>query len=154
MDWGTNTYGRGAMERIEDARILKNSRRYALSMYAAGTAVEGMLRSLHWLKSKEFDEKHDLKRIAVRIGNLGLLRSGGRDDDFVSKVQGVARRWSNTLRFADQEQLERFLADVGEIRKRDDEGEIRRACERHFNASSEVVKRCNKLLKLHTGVDI
>jgi hypothetical protein len=149
MQWGTETYRRGALERIDEARILKNSQRYSLSMYVAGLAVEGMLRSLHWLKSKAFDEKHDLKRIAVRVESLGLLRQG-RDDDFVSGVQGVARRWSNVLRFADYDQMEGFLWDIGDLRRRE-EGKVRRVCSEHFNRCSEIVRRCEVLLKRHSG---
>lgn len=150
MEWGSQSYRRGALERIDDARVLKDSLRYAFSMYAAGLAVEGMLRSLHWLKSREFDERHDLKRIAVRIASLGLLRSDSRDEDFVGNVQGVARRWSNLLRFADYNQLERYLWEIGEIRRRN-EGEVRRVCDEHFDHCSEIVRRCEVLLKRHGG---
>ncbi len=151
MQWGSDTYRRGALERLDDARILKDAGRYALSMYVAGLAVEGMLRSLHWIKSREFDEKHDLKRIAVRVESLGLLRSEGRDEGFVSRIQGIARRWSNVLRFAGYDQLERFLWSIGEIRRRDEEGEIRRVCREHFDRCSEVVRRCEVLMKRQTG---
>jgi len=73
MKFGTDTYRAGAFERIEDARLLKDAKRYAGSMYSAGLAVEGMLRSLFWLRDKKFDERHDLKRIATRIEELGLF---------------------------------------------------------------------------------
>jgi hypothetical protein len=66
-------------------------------MYAVGVAVEGMLRALHWLRDKTFDERHDLRAIAARVEDLKLLRPGDRDEDFVSRVQGVARRWTNNL---------------------------------------------------------
>lgn len=150
MDFGTSTYRAGALERIDDARRLKDGDRLALSMYVAGLAVEGMLRALHWLRSREFDERHDLKRIAARIESLGLLRCGNRDDDFVSKVEGVARRWSNSLRFADCAQLERFLWGISELRRRD-QGELRRVCGEHFDQCSEVVRRCEVLLVRSAG---
>lgn len=143
MQWGSDTYRRGALERIEDARLLKD-KRYALSMYSAGLAVEGMLRSLHWIEDKQFDSRHDLKRLAQRIGELGLLRSGGRDHDFVGLVTDVAKHWTNDLRFADQGQLERFLLDTGSAKTRD-KGEIARICQEHFDRCSEVVNRCNVL---------
>ena len=144
MNWGTETYRAGALERLEDARFLKDSK-YALSRYAAGVAVEGMLRSLHWAESKDLDERHDLRRLAVKIASLGLLRRGERDSDFVGTVQGVARCWSNALRFADQGQLDRFLRDIGEAKGRG-EGEVRRACGEHYDRCSEVVRRCEVLL--------
>lgn len=150
MEFGASTYRAGALERIEDARRLKDGDRLALSMYVAGLAVEGMLRAVHWLRSREFDDRHDLKRIAVRIESLGLLRRGERDRDFVSKVEGVARRWSNALRFADYAQLERFLWSVSELRRRN-EGEVRRVCGEHSDQCSEVVRRCEVLLVRRSG---
>ncbi len=150
MEFGAFTYRAGALERLEDARRLKDGDRLALSMYVAGLAVEGMLRALHWLRSREFDERHDLRRIAVRIESLGLLRRGGRDADFVSKVEGVSRRWSNALRFADYAQLERFLWSVSELRRRD-QGEVRRVCGEHFDQCSEIVRRCEVLLARSPG---
>lgn len=148
MQWGTQTYRAGALERLEDARILKDSSRCALSMYAAGLAVEGMLRSLQWIGTKQFDERHDLRRIAVRIESLGLLRPGKRDSDFVSKVQGVARLWSNSLRFAADHQLRRFLRDMAAARNLDD-GEVRRVCAEHYDRCSEIVRRCDVILGRH-----
>jgi HEPN domain-containing protein len=150
MQWGSDTYRRGALERLEDARVLNECKRYALSMYAAGVAVEGMLRALHGLRDKVFDERHDLRRIAVKIENLGLLRPGEPDQDFVSSVQGVARHWSNDLRFADQDQLERFLRGVDEIR-RHTEGELRRVCNEQFDRCSVVLRRCETLLTRHAS---
>jgi HEPN domain-containing protein len=150
MQWGTETYRRGALERLDDARLLKDSRKYALSIYVGGLAVEGMLRALHWLKNRAFDERHDLKRIAVRVESLGLLREGERDRDLVNSVQGVARRWTNAMRFADYDQLERFLSDLGELRRRE-EGEVRRVCREHFDRCSEIIRRCETLLRRYGG---
>src|SRR5687767_2321538 len=107
MQFGTDTYRLGAFERLNDARLLHDGQRFALSMYVSGLAVEGMLRSLHWIKDKRFDERHDLRGIATRIEELGLLRRGERDHDFVGTVSDVAERWSNDFRFANQDQLER-----------------------------------------------
>jgi len=112
-------------------------------MYIGGLAVEGMLRSLCCLKSKEFDEKHDLRKFAVRVENLGLLRPG-RDDDFVSAVQGVARCWRNTLRYADQKQLLRFLKAIGE--RTSMKSSLKGFCEQYYNQCAEVTKRCVVLL--------
>lgn len=107
LAFGSETYRAGALERIEDARLLKESGRLALSMYASGLAVEGMLRSLQRLKSREFDERHDLRKLAVRVQDLGLLKSE-HEYDFVGVVEEVAATWHNNLRFADEAQLWRF----------------------------------------------
>lgn len=92
LAFGADTYRAGAAERLEDARLLKDRGNPALSMYTGGLAVEGMLRALCCLKSREFDEKHDLRKFAVRVEDLGLLRPA-RDDDFVTAVQKLGRQW-------------------------------------------------------------
>lgn len=141
LAFGADTYRAGAQQRLEDARVLKDSGRFALSFYSGGLAVEGMLRSLCCLKSREFDEKHDLRKFAVRVGELGLLQFG-RDDDFVGSVEAVAKRWRNTLRFADDAHLERFLRATGAIRRR---ATVKRVCTQYFDDCSLVVKRCELL---------
>jgi hypothetical protein len=111
-------------------------------MYVSGLAVEGMLRSLCCLKSKEFDEKHDLRRFAVRVGDLGLLR-GSRDDDFVGAVGTVAKWWRNNLRYADSEQLRRFLRTVNGTIGRP--GALKHLTKEYYDRSSEIVRRCEVL---------
>jgi len=141
MKFGTETYRAGALERLDDARLLLERGRFTASVYMAGLAVEGMLRSLIWLRSREFDERHYLKSMAIRISELGLLRSHSRDSDFVSKVNAVTGRWSNDLRFADEDQFLRNTK-LGQSR-----GQIRKACTEQFESCSEIVDRCEILLK-------
>ena len=147
MRFGTDTYRRGALERIQEARLLKDSGQHTGSMYLAGLAVEGMLRSIIWLREKSFDSRHMLKEIATRIGDLGLPRSGGRDHDFVGAVEAVARRWSNDLRFADDQQTRRWLFKMGIIQRSDDP--LKRLCTEHYGRCSEVVRRCEVLWTRH-----
>ena len=144
LQFGSSTYRLGAQERIDEARLLAERGRYALSVYVGGLAVEGMLRSLHWLKDKKFDERHDLKKIATRVQDLGLLRTDKRDHDFVGMVQSVAKYWRNSLRFAGTDQLERFLGEVEGIRKRRHDS-IKRFCGDYWANCSAVVKRCEVL---------
>lgn len=140
MKFGTNTYRAGARERLDESRLLMDHGYEASSIYLAGLAVEGMLRSLLWLRDKRFDERHDLRRIAVQIENLGLVRSGQRDQDFVKQVEGVVRLWANDLRFADTEQLSRWLHRIGTIKSK--EGlpatGVRKALEPVFRSSQEM----------------
>ena len=152
MEFGTDTYRRGALERIGEARLLSEHHDYSGSIYLAGLAVEGMLRSLHWLRDKAFDSRHDLKRIAVRIQYLGLLRFGARDDDFVATVQAVAQNWSNDLRFADNAKTQRWLSKKRATRK-DQAGFLKKACEDHLERCFKVVERCDILWQRHRKSD-
>lgn len=146
MQWGTQTYRAGALERLEDARILieMDSPRCALSVYSAGVAVEGMLRALIAFESKEFDEKHDLRKLAGKVEQLGLLRLGSRDDDFVSQIQQIARVWHNALRYAAEDQVARHFRRI-KVARNLVPGEIRRVCGDHFERCSGVVRRCEAL---------
>lgn len=102
------------------------------------------LRALIAFESKEFDEKHDLRKRAGKIEQLGLLRFGSRDDYFVSQVQQVARVWHNTLRYAAEDQVARRFRSIKVVRNLDP-GEIRRVCGEHFERCAGVVRRCETL---------
>ncbi len=138
LKFGADTYRTGAQQRLEDSRLLRCHRRFALSMYSSGLAVEGMLRSLCCLKNTEFDERHDLRKFAVRVGVLGLLRQG-RDEDFVALVQAVAKSWRNNLRYADDANLERFLRATGSLRSKDT---LKRVCKDYLDDCGCVLRRC------------
>lgn len=144
MKFGAETYRAGAMERLEDATLLLRNGHSVGAVYAGGLAVEGMLRSLVWLRDRRLDERHDLRRLAVRIDHLGLLRRGGSDLDFVSTVQSVAVRWHNGLRFAAQDQMVRHWTDLGIVPKKRRDS-IRAACATFVNECSEAVNRCEVL---------
>ena len=144
MQFGTDTYRNGAKERLGDARVLLDRQRFVCAIYAAGLAVEGMLRSLIWMRSKEFSERHDLRKLAVCVGDLGLLRPGERDEGFVSDVQSISRCWSNALRYADKDKAADFLFESGAIKK-NDEDNLNLLSNEHFQRCSNVVKRCEVL---------
>ena len=118
------------------------------SMYLAGLSVEGMLRSLVWMRDRAFDERHDLRRLAVRVGDLGLLRADGRDDDFVGTVEVVNKLWHNSLRYADQRQALRWIRDRATGRTRVWTHPVG-ICRAFFAQSSEVVRRCEVLWDRH-----
>lgn len=75
---------------------------------------------------------------------MGLLRVNERDEDFVATVEGVARRWLNILRFADQRQLERFLVGIGELQQKELDRGLKPYCGEYVNECFRVVKRCNQ----------
>ena len=144
MQFGSETYRAGAFERLGDAGLLMHAGRHVLGLYSAGLAVEGMLRSLIWLRDRRLDERHDLRKIAIRIEQLGLLRTGGRDDDFVATVGSVAKRWHNNLRFADTSHTERWLFQNRSSRRHGSR-RLQETCDELFNKCSAIVKRCEVL---------
>lgn len=151
MIFGTDTYRAGALERLGESEILMRSGRYAGSLYLIGLAVEGMLRSLVWLKEREFDERHDLRRIASRIEDLGLLsrpKGKAHDEDFVVIVQAFARNWRNNFRFADMAKIEREISGDG-VAKPKRGKMLRSLCEAQFERGSTIIKRCEVLWENH-----
>lgn len=144
MQFGSDSYRAGAMERIEEARTLLERDHLVASLYFAGLAVEGMLRSLVWLRDKRFDERHDLRSIATRIESLGLLRSGGRDVDFVAMVQSVGTVWTNDLRFADTDSVTKRLLRSRTLKSKD-AGAMRQLCRQHYDRALQVMGRCEIL---------
>jgi HEPN domain-containing protein len=141
MQFGTDTYRRGALERLEDARVLLDHRKFVLAIYAAGLAVEGMLRSLVWLGNREFCGRHDLRELATRVRDLGLLRPGERDEGFVSEVQGISRCWLNSLRYADADKAAQWLYESDVIDRSKVES-LNKLSREHYERCSRVIKRC------------
>jgi hypothetical protein len=142
VKFGSDTYRRGAEARIEGARILLENKEYGGSIYLAGLSVECMLRSLIGLRDQKFDQRHDLRKLSVRVGDLGLLQKADRDHSFVSDVQAIARIWFNNLRFADDAQLRKWLLEIGELRKKS-QGAFSAVAKEHFSRCHRFVKRSN-----------
>src|SRR5271170_108564 len=105
--FGDVEYRLGARQRLDEAFDLLQLEHFAGSIYLAGRSVEGMLRALIWKTDsdvrqgkKSLQTGHDLRELLTVVRRLGLLRSGGRDDEFERTVQLVARLWFNNMRFA------------------------------------------------------
>ena len=132
------------MERAADAALLAEKDRLAGAVYAAGLAVEGMLRSLVWTRDKHLDERHDLRRLAVRVESLGLLRRGAADEAFVTLIQDIARGWHNNLRFAAEDQLFRWWTEVGVLSKATGRAGARQ-CKKFLSQCTDAIRRCETL---------
>jgi hypothetical protein len=117
-------YFRVSLERIKQAWFLYESPehdKYALSMYIAGVAVEGMLRAFKMFKDPVFDERHDLARLFKASGMLdvdldklkarGLTASQMEEhfEDLQAAASEVCELWENDYRFASEERLRASL---------------------------------------------
>ncbi len=142
LSFGVETYRDGALQRIGDARILKDEERFSLCMYCGGVAVEGMLRALCCIQSKEFDERHDLRKLVVRVRDLGLLASD-RDLVFMSLVNKVARKWKNTMRFSSDAHVRRFFMSIST--RGGKKPAMKYITTEFFNDCSKIVRRCEVL---------
>jgi len=61
-------YLEAARDRIIDAHGLYNLNRHSFSLYAAGLAVESLLRAYRVLRDPAFDERHDLRLLLAESG--------------------------------------------------------------------------------------
>jgi HEPN domain-containing protein len=111
-------YYRAALERVEQSRRLySHGESYALSMYAAGVAVECMLRAFKLLRDPAFDERHDLQRLFKASGMLQLdaqiLEKQGFSPYEIQEhyhqlqtaLNEISLLWANDFRFASEARL-------------------------------------------------
>ncbi len=101
-------YLEAARFRIADAHHLFNGERYSFSLYAAGLAVEALLRAYRILKTAEFDERHDLQ-LLLEEGNLKAFLLSTEIAEVSGLILLVFRRWKNDFRFASDNRLRRRL---------------------------------------------
>jgi len=108
MRFNPEHYLEASLERLEDARILYNEKRYAASIYFSGVAVECLLRAYRMRKDPSFDSRH----------NLGDLVQASSVTEFLipqdRRTFGVAfgelwRRWKNDYRYASEYRLKSEL---------------------------------------------
>ena len=148
-EFGEAEYRHGALERLREAQTLLRSEQFAGSIYLAGRGVEGMLRALIWCsdwgireRKQSLETGHDLRRLLTLVRNLGLLRAGGRDDEFEAMIEEVGRLWFNNMRFASSRVVETRWWRLGQVhRKRT----FKQAAADYFEKSSAIIKRCEAL---------
>src|SRR5438477_12892740 len=116
MDFTADHYFRASVERMTQAQHLyrEGEGSYALAMYAAGLAVECLLRAYMIKRRREFESRHDLLLLFKESGILdvdpGKLKAKGLTDDLIQAHQKLLRTsvnevfilWRNNYRFASE----------------------------------------------------
>src|SRR5438552_808236 len=119
MDFTADHYFRAAVERMSQAQNLygEGEGYYALAMYAAGLAVECLLRAYMVERKREFESRHDLLLLFKESGildvDLDRLKAKGLTDEQIqghqkvlwSSVNEVFNLWRNNYRFASEARL-------------------------------------------------
>jgi hypothetical protein len=102
-------YRSAALERMGDADHLKRLGRYPLAMYAAGVAVECMLRAFRH-EDRAHAAHHD---VAAHFGACDRERLGDRAwAKLRGPVQTVHMLWLNNFRYANEARLRRHLNEL------------------------------------------
>ena len=95
-----------AGEQLAAAGDLYRLGRYVLSNYAAGLAVECMLRAYRTMIDPAFDARHDLSSLFA-LAKFGNVVPSGRDREIGTALTAVVRLWSNDHRFLSEAALRR-----------------------------------------------
>jgi hypothetical protein len=133
MEIGAAEYYEAGLERFKQARDLyrqdskddRSVNHHALAYYAAGLAVECLLRAFTTRVSREFEGRHNLERLFQQSGILDLDASslqlsrfsagelGEAKRDFGGAVGHVNRVWNNTFRYASSARIRSHLVELG-----------------------------------------
>jgi HEPN domain-containing protein len=103
-EFTAEVYKQAAIERIGVLQALYDGKDYTMAAYAAGLAVESILRAYRSKIDPEFDSRHDLYELAIaaRFAENVTERSRERYD---ANLGAVASRWSNNHRFRSEAAL-------------------------------------------------
>ncbi len=102
------SYYEAAQERLLEANILYQSRRFGLSLYVAGLAVECLFRAFRSLVDPYFEARHDLPEL-LSISGLELV-SAGKNSRVIAEATAILfTRWKNDIRYASEKRLRRHF---------------------------------------------
>ena len=105
MNFGKDSYKSGALERLRDAQVLKESKRFCATVYIAGRAVEAMFRAYYWkTKSNLLNTGHSIKDLAKECGIYDYVGKKGQQK-MAASIQTLIRLWENDLRYASNTKL-------------------------------------------------
>lgn len=110
----TEDYREGALARLEDARSLCAQKRWTGAIYLAGRAVEGLLRSLLWSRTREQEIGHDLRQLVTKARSLSVVNAQD-ETRILDSLNEIAVIWHNDLRFVGDDWLLRRLKPLGRL---------------------------------------
>jgi HEPN domain-containing protein len=131
-------YLEAAKDRLNDAQRLYDDKRYSFSLYAAGLAVESMLRAYRTRLNPEFEERHDLE-LLLAGSNLEKFVSSSELTAISAAVAIIFRRWKNDLRFASENRLRRHLKKQ-KLDRKIQGNYVKENCRTSIEAAPRVIK--------------
>lgn len=105
------TYRIAAREHLLRAQDQFDNGSYYLAHYLSGLAVECHLRAYLRRKTREFNSRHDLERLARESGFYGVV-SSERASDFSPVFEQVNLRWRSNHRYYSERQLLDYLNSI------------------------------------------
>jgi hypothetical protein len=130
-------YLNASRERLDDARVLHDNHSYVLAHYAAGVAVECILRAYRHRINPEFDSRHNLYLLA-KEARFDEVIPKDKYDYYAALLSEVTQMWFNNIRYYDDDGLRRHLKQFGS--RRQIKGDVLKESSRSlFDAAEKVV---------------
>jgi len=101
-------YVEAAQERLSNAKLLYEAAQYAFASYAAGVAVESLLRAYIVQFDPILEARHNLL-LLLGTSNLRNLITQNENELISASLNTLAQRWKNDLRYSSNNRLRRRL---------------------------------------------
>jgi len=101
-------YVDAAQERLNNAKLLYEAAQYAFALYAAGVAVESLLRAYIVQLNPILEARHNLL-LLLRASNLRNLVTPDENEVVYTSLITLANVWKNDLRYTSNTRLRRRL---------------------------------------------
>jgi HEPN domain-containing protein len=101
-------YVEAAQERLSNAKLLYEATQYAFALYAAGVAVESLLRAYIIQVDPILEAAHNLPSLLYE-SNLRNRLTRSEYQQIYDSVSALSRRWQNDLRYTSNDRLRRRL---------------------------------------------
>jgi HEPN domain-containing protein len=97
-----------AQERLRNANLLYEAAEYSFALYAAGVAVESLLRAYIFRVDTKLEAAHNLK-LLWKTSKLRFLVSPAEFVEIDATIIKLFNRWRNDLRYTSNGRLRRRL---------------------------------------------
>ena len=97
-----------AQERLSNARLLYEAAQYSFALYAAGVAVESLLRAYIAREDSILEAAHNLP-LLLDASRISLYVTSDENEQLYHSVRLLAKRWKNDLRYTSNQRLRRRL---------------------------------------------
>jgi len=101
-------YVNAARERLRNAHLLYDAAEYSFALYAAGVAVEALLRAYIFRLEPKLEAAHNL-RMLFNASRLHAFIAHPEHKQIGTAVADLFKRWRNDLRYTSNDRLRRRL---------------------------------------------
>jgi len=97
-----------AQERLSDAKLLYEEEHHSFALYAAGVAVESVLRAYIFRLDPKLEAAHNLK-LLLKASQLRSVTTAAESLQIDAAILDLFERWRNDLRYTSNSRLRRRL---------------------------------------------